>query len=134
MSDTPNQNYNEQVVIPVLQRKCQELFHANMVLETNLHVEISKSRQLAEELARSKAMVDSLANADSNDIRILQEALAQANARISQLDRDLVAARETIARMSAAPAPAPAADKVATSKVKAVGKAKIPVLEPRDDF
>jgi hypothetical protein len=43
MSET---NYNETVVIPVLQRKYQELINNNLFLEVNLMVEQAKNKDL----------------------------------------------------------------------------------------
>lgn len=40
-------NYNESVIIPLLQRKYQELINSNLVLEANLLVEQAKNRDLA---------------------------------------------------------------------------------------
>jgi hypothetical protein len=39
-------NYNETVVIPVLQRKYQELINNNLFLEVNLMVEQAKNKDL----------------------------------------------------------------------------------------
>ena len=36
-------NYNESVIIPLLQRKYQELMNSNLVLEANLLVEQAKN-------------------------------------------------------------------------------------------
>lgn len=41
-------NYNETVIIPMLQRKYQELMNSNLVLEANLLVEQTKNKELME--------------------------------------------------------------------------------------
>lgn len=43
-------NYNETVVIPLLQKKYQELINSNLVLEVNLMVEREKNKKLSSEL------------------------------------------------------------------------------------
>ena len=40
MSET---NYNETIIIPFLQKKCQDLSNTNLVFEANLSVEQAKS-------------------------------------------------------------------------------------------
>jgi uncharacterized protein YlxW (UPF0749 family) len=52
-------NYNETVVIPVLQKKYQELMNSNLVLEVNLMVEQTKNRDLQAKLDSLQAKVDS---------------------------------------------------------------------------
>lgn len=89
-------NYLEIVAVPVLQRKCQELFNSNMILETNLHVELTKNRHLAEELAKVKTNLDSATSKLSTDEAAMKNALMQANARIADLDGQLCQARQTI--------------------------------------
>jgi hypothetical protein len=44
-------NYNETVVIPLLQKKFQELTNANLVLEANLLVEKEKNAYLQKQIA-----------------------------------------------------------------------------------
>lgn len=51
-------NYNETVVIPVLQKKYQELMNNNLVLEVNLMVEQTKNRDLQTKLDALQAKVD----------------------------------------------------------------------------
>lgn len=41
-------NYNETVIIPLLQRKYQELMNSNLVLEASLLVEQTKNKDLME--------------------------------------------------------------------------------------
>ena len=55
MSDV---NYNETVVIPVLQKKYQELMNSNLVLEVNLMVEQTKNRDLQAKIDTLQSKVD----------------------------------------------------------------------------
>jgi hypothetical protein len=71
------QNYFEIVAVPVLQRKCQELFNSNMVLETNLHIEITKSRHALEQLEKLKTSPSS-AESSSQELRSMQSTAASA--------------------------------------------------------
>lgn len=48
MSET--KNYNDSVIIPFLQRKVQELFNQNLVLEANILVERQKLADVQKEL------------------------------------------------------------------------------------
>lgn len=50
-------NYNESVIIPLLQRKYQELMNSNLVLEANLLVEQAKNRDLAAKVEVLEARV-----------------------------------------------------------------------------
>jgi hypothetical protein len=52
-------NYNETVVIPVLQKKYQELMNSNLVLEVNLMVEQTKNRDLQVKFDTLQTKVDS---------------------------------------------------------------------------
>jgi uncharacterized protein YlxW (UPF0749 family) len=51
-------NYNETVVIPVLQKKYQELMNSNLVLEVNLMVEQTKNRDLQTKIDALQGKVD----------------------------------------------------------------------------
>lgn len=51
-------NYNETVVIPVLQKKYQELMNNNLVLEVNLMVEQTKNRDLQAKIDTLQGKVD----------------------------------------------------------------------------
>ena len=51
-------NYNEKVVIPVLQKKYQELMNSNLVLEVNLMVEQTKNRDLQTKIDALQGKVD----------------------------------------------------------------------------
>lgn len=44
-------NYNETVVIPLLQKKFQDLTNANLILEANLLVEKEKNAYLQKQIA-----------------------------------------------------------------------------------
>lgn len=50
-------NYNESVIIPLLQRKYQELVNSNLVLEATLLVEQTKNKDLQEKYAALEAKV-----------------------------------------------------------------------------
>jgi len=58
-------NYNETVVIPVLQKKYQDLMNSNLVLEVNLMVEQTKTRDLQTKIDALQAKVDSLSKKNS---------------------------------------------------------------------
>jgi uncharacterized protein YlxW (UPF0749 family) len=53
-------NYNETVVIPVLQKKYQDLMNSNLVLEVNLMVEQTKTRDLQAKIDTLQAKLDSM--------------------------------------------------------------------------
>jgi uncharacterized protein YlxW (UPF0749 family) len=52
-------NYSETVVIPVLQKKYQELVNSNLVLEVSLLVEQAKNRDLQTKVDALQNKVDS---------------------------------------------------------------------------
>ena len=69
MSET---NYNETIIIPFLQKKCQDLLNTNLVFEANLSVEQAKSKDSStyfnsqiEELKRKISVVTD----EKNDIQ-----------------------------------------------------------------
>lgn len=47
-------NYNETVVIPLLQKKFQELTNQNLVLEANLLIEKEKNARLLQQVESTK--------------------------------------------------------------------------------
>ena len=102
-------NYLEIVAVPVLQRKCQELFNSNMILETNLHVELTKNRHLTEEMTKVKAALENTSSKQTSDSNVMHNALQEANARIAQLDGQLCQARQRILDLEAANKSKPAA-------------------------
>jgi hypothetical protein len=51
-------NYSETVVIPVLQKKYQDLVNNNLVLEVNLLVEQAKNRDLQAKVEALQAKVE----------------------------------------------------------------------------
>jgi hypothetical protein len=53
-------NYNETVVIPVLQKKYQDLMNSNLVLEINLLVEQTKNRDLQQKLDNAMTKIETL--------------------------------------------------------------------------
>lgn len=99
MTNNQDINYYETVAVPVLQRKCQELFNTNMVLETSLHMEVTKARSILEDLAKSKAN-QTASGAELESLRTelegakqnannLNNAYATAEARANDLQRGL---------------------------------------------
>lgn len=53
-------NYNETVVIPLLQRKFQELISQNLMLEANLLVERERNVWLTKELQSHQSRLDNV--------------------------------------------------------------------------
>lgn len=53
-------NYNETVVIPLLQRKYQELTSQNLVLEANLLVEKERNQRLLQEVQSLQSRIDTV--------------------------------------------------------------------------
>lgn len=51
-------NYGETVIIPVLQKKYQDLMNSNLVLEVSLLVEQAKNRDLQTKVDALQAKVD----------------------------------------------------------------------------
>jgi len=47
-------NYHETVIVPLLQKKYQELVNSNLVLEVNLLVEREKNKKISSELEELK--------------------------------------------------------------------------------
>lgn len=86
---TNSQNYFESVVVPVLQKKCQDLFNINMVLEANLQIELAKSRESSEEILKLKSLV-----AGSEAIKAQ---LASTNVQLSNVTNELTTSRNELA-------------------------------------
>jgi chromosome segregation ATPase len=84
MNTTNPTNYFENVAVPLLQRKCQELFNAHMALETAIHIEVAKSRDIMEELSKVKAAQSSSAT----DVLRLTKDLEEANTRAAKAEND----------------------------------------------
>lgn len=96
------QNYFEIVAVPVLQRKCQELFNSNMILETNLHIEITKGRHALEQLEKLKTGPSSV-ESSNQELRSMQATAASALSDASilknkydQVSKELACALEEI--------------------------------------
>ena len=53
-------NYNETVVIPVLQKKYQDLMNTNLVLEVSLLVEQAKNKDLEKKYLEVQQKVETL--------------------------------------------------------------------------
>ena len=101
------QNYFEIVAVPVLQRKCQELFNSNMILETNLHIEITKGRHALEELEKLKTGPSSI-ESSSQELRSMQATAASALSDASilknkydQVSKELACALEEVRALQA---------------------------------
>lgn len=67
-----------------------------MILETNLHVELTKNRHLTEELAKVKSNLDSASFKLVSDESTMRNALTQANASIADLEEQLATAKSKI--------------------------------------
>lgn len=144
-----DQNYFEIVAVPVLQRKCQELFNSNMILETNLHMEMTKARHNTEELQRLKSDMASTSATSSADIQVMKAALEDSNKRIqtldqensrlkidlstlhNQLDKARTELQELQAKLSAAYAKVQELEAVTPKSAKVI---KTKLIEPKDDF
>lgn len=101
------QNYFEIVAVPVLQRKCQELFNSNMILETNLHIEITKGRHALEQLEKLKTGPSSV-ESSNQELRSMQSTAANALSEASiyknkydQASKELACALEEIRALQA---------------------------------
>lgn len=64
-------NYNETVVLPLFQRKYQELMNSNLILEINLLVEQTKNRDLIAKVQELEQKVQSLSKRKKRDEQIL---------------------------------------------------------------
>ena len=99
------QNYFEIVAVPVLQRKCQELFNSNMILETNLHIEITKGRHALEELEKIKTGPSSI-ESSNQELRSMQSTAANALSDASIYKNKYEASEQQLKSMQATAASA----------------------------
>lgn len=60
-------NYNETVVIPLLQNKFRELTNQNLILEANLLVERERTAHLSTQIQVLQAKIDSLSKKRKKD-------------------------------------------------------------------
>lgn len=60
-------NYNETVVIPLLQRKFQELISQNLMLEANLLVERERNAWLSSQLQAAQSRLDTVGKRKKKD-------------------------------------------------------------------
>jgi hypothetical protein len=60
-------NYNENVVIPVLHKKCQDLLQANLALEVNLLVEQAKVRDISVQIQELEQKLQNLSKRKKKD-------------------------------------------------------------------
>ena len=51
-------NYSDTVIIPVLQKKYQDMMNSNLVLEVNLLVEQAKNRDLQQKLDNAMTKIE----------------------------------------------------------------------------
>lgn len=55
-------NYNETVILPLLQKKIQDLMNSNLIFEAHLLVEQAKNKDLQLRLDELQAKLDSLSS------------------------------------------------------------------------
>ena len=53
-----NVNYSESVIVPLLQKKCQDLMNMNLVLEANFLVEQRKNFDLQQKIQELQGKLD----------------------------------------------------------------------------
>jgi hypothetical protein len=64
-------NYNETVILPLLQKKVQELSSSNLVLEAHLMVEQARNKDLQLRLDELQAKLDSASKKKKKDVPTL---------------------------------------------------------------
>lgn len=64
-------NYNETVILPLLQKKVQELSSSNLVLEAHLMVEQARNKDLQLRLDELQAKLDSYLKKKKKDVPTL---------------------------------------------------------------
>jgi hypothetical protein len=64
-------NYNETVILPLLQKKVQELSSSNLVLEAHLMVEQARNKDLQLRLDELQAKLDSTSKKKKKDVPTL---------------------------------------------------------------
>lgn len=122
------QNYFEIVAVPVLQRKCQELFSSNMILETNLHIEITKGRHALEELEKLKTGPSSV-ESSNQELRSMQSTAANALSDASILKNKYEASEQQLKSMQATAASALSEASIIKNKYDQVSKELACALE-----
>ena len=122
------QNYFEIVAVPVLQRKCQELFNSNMILETNLHIEITKGRHALEELEKLKTGPSSI-ESSSQELRSMQSTAANALSDASIYKNKYEASEQQLKSMQATAASALSDASILKNKYDQVSKELACALE-----
>lgn len=70
--DIKEPNYNENVIIPLLQKKYAELTNSNLVLEANLMVERAKNQFLSARLLEMQSKIDSGSKKKRKDLSELE--------------------------------------------------------------
>lgn len=84
-NNSTDTNYFETVAVPILQRKCQELYNSNIALETSLHMEIAQAKDLIEDISKLRAAQ----SASSSDVLSLNEQLSAAVSRYESAENEV---------------------------------------------
>ena len=122
------QNYFEIVAVPVLQRKFQELFNSNMILETNLHIEITKGRHALEELEKIKTGPSSI-ESSNQELRSMQSTAANALSDASIYKNKYEASEQQLRSMQATASSALSDAAILTNKYDQASKELACALE-----
>ena len=62
-----DQNYNETVILPFLERKCRDLLGVNLVLEAKLLAEMEKSKNLQAKTEALQLKIDNMKKSKKKD-------------------------------------------------------------------
>lgn len=62
-----DQNYNETVILPFLERKCRDLLGVNLVLEAKLLAEMEKSKNLQAKTEALQSKIDNMKKSKKKD-------------------------------------------------------------------
>lgn len=60
-------NYNEEVIIPFLQKKCQDLLFSNLILEGNVNILSIKVQNLEQQIIELKTKNENLSKRKKKD-------------------------------------------------------------------
>lgn len=61
------QNYNETVILPFLEKKCRDLLGINLVLEAKLLAEIEKAKNLKAKTEALQSKIDNMKKSKKKD-------------------------------------------------------------------
>jgi len=61
------QNYNETVILPFLEKKCRDLLGINLVLEAKLLAEIEKAKNLKSKTEALQSKIDNMKKSKKKD-------------------------------------------------------------------